>query len=147
MKILAIILFALTVFISCKSEDKKANKGNEDVVSGIDLSDSTKFTTVKWLDSMVDFGSVTNGQRVNVQFRYVNTGTKPLVIGGVVAGCGCTIPEYTQEPVLPGKEGYVKAVFNSINQPPTVHKTISVAMNTKEQSYTLTFIGEVKNEN
>jgi hypothetical protein len=145
MKIFTAIFFALMVLASCKNEDSKTT--NDASSEEVDLSDSTKFTTVKWLDSLVDFGTVTNGQRVNVQFRYVNTGNKPLVIGGVVAGCGCTIPEYTKEPVMPGKEGYVKAVFNSINQPPTVHKTVSVAMNTKEQSYTLTFIGEVKNEN
>jgi hypothetical protein len=139
MKIFTVLFSFLLIISSCTDTDKGNNSADTDI------SDSTKFTSVKWLDTLVDFGSVTAGQRVNVRFRYVNTGNKPLVIGGVVAGCGCTIPEYTKDPVMPGKEGYVKAVFNSINQPPTVHKTVSVAMNTKEQSYTLTFIGEIKN--
>jgi hypothetical protein len=135
MRALVFILISL-LYIACGVGDSKP----------IDPSDSTKFTTVQWIDTLVDFGSVTSGQRVNVQFRFKNTGKKPLIVATVAAGCGCTIPEYSKEPVMPGEEGYVKAVFNSINQPPVVHKTIAVGMNTKEQSYTLTFIGEVKNQ-
>jgi hypothetical protein len=139
-KTLPLIFFSLLAIASCTYTDKGKNDAE-----AADLSDSTKFTTVKWLDTLVDFGTVTAGQRVNVQFRFVNTGNKPLVIGSVVAGCGCTVPEYPKEPVMPGKEGYIKAVFNSINQPPTVHKTVSVAMNTRKQTYDLSFIGEIKN--
>jgi hypothetical protein len=144
MRVFAFILFSVLVMASCKSNDKP---GKTDAAKSIDPGDSTKFTTVQWMDSLVDFGSVAEGQKVNVKFRFKNTGTKPLIVASVVATCGCTVPEYTQEPVMPGGEGYVKAVFNSSGQPPTVHKTIHVAMNTKEQSYPLSFIGEVTKAN
>lgn len=110
-----------------------------------DTDDSTKFTTIKWLDSIKDFGSVTEGEKVEIMFRFRNTGDKPLVVQTVTPSCGCTVPEYTQEAVLPGKEGYVKAIFNSAHQPPTVLKTITVGTNTRgNRVHNLQFMGEVK---
>lgn len=144
MKAYIFILISLLAVVSCKNDENKAGKNNAAAAREIDISDSTKFTTVKWLDSLVDFGSVPEGEKVDVRFRFKNTGDKPLIVASVVATCGCTVPEYSQEPVMPGKEGYIKAVFNSSGQLPTIQKTIHVAMNTKQQSYPLSFIGEVK---
>ena len=36
-------------------------------------------------------------------FEIKNTGDGPLVITRVTASCGCTQPEWTKEPVAPGK--------------------------------------------
>jgi len=95
------------------------------------------------LDSLVDFGTVKEGQAANIQFRFKNTGEKPLIVASVVASCGCTVPEYSRDAILPGKEGFIKAVFNSSGQHATVHKTITVATNTKKQLDTIAFKGEV----
>ncbi len=150
MKTVSIIFISMIAFAACRSDEAKDTR--EDSSGTIrfaekkvaDPIDSTKFTTVEWLDSLKDFGSVKAGEKVDIRFRFRNTGDKPLIVQSVHAGCGCTVPEYTQEPVMPGKEGFIKAVFNSANQPPTVHKTISVVMNTKgSQSHTVAFIGEV----
>jgi len=150
MKIFAIIIGLITLG-SCQSESTENTSGKKplDVPVSLDANDavmdSTTFTTVQWIDSLVDFGTVKEGEKANINFRFKNTGDKPLIVQSVVAGCGCTVPEYTKEPVLPGGEGFIKAVFNSVGQPPTVHKSINVAMNTKgQQNYTVSFIGEVK---
>lgn len=143
MRILCLFIVTLIVFTACKSNNN-ADEKNTASVNSIDPTDSTKFTTVQWIDSLVDFGSVKEGEDVDIKFRFKNTGNKPLIVASVVPGCGCTVPEYTKEPVMPGNEGFIKAKFHSSGQLPTVHKTISVAMNTKEQSYTRAFIGEVK---
>ena len=150
MRILA-ILIGFIAFISCQDEstEKKSGKQPLDVPMSLDADDtaidSTSFTTVQWIDSLVDFGTIKDGEKANINFRFKNTGDKPLIVQSVVPGCGCTVPEYTKEPIMPGDEGFIKAVFNSVGQPPTVHKSINVAMNTKgQQNYTLSFIGEVK---
>jgi len=128
------------VFGACKDWDKGVKTG----IPVINPNDSTQFTKVVWLDSLVDFGTIKEGEKVDIRFRFKNTGSKILIIESVNAGCGCTNVEYPHEPIEPGKEGVVKATFNSSNQPPTVHKNVYVAMNTKERSYTVSFIGEVK---
>jgi hypothetical protein len=68
-----------------------------------------------------------------------------LVIENVWAQCGCTIPDYPKEPIQPGKEGVITALFNSLGQSPTVHKTVSVVANAIDSNpKKLTFTGEVK---
>lgn len=147
MRIIA-ILISLITFVSCQNDSTENTSGIkplDESASDSSLMDSSKFTTVQWIDSLVDFGTVKDGEKANINFRFKNTGDKPLIVQSVVAGCGCTVPEYTKEPVMPGGEGFIKAVFNSVGQPPTVHKSINVAMNTKgQQNYTISFIGEVK---
>ncbi len=60
-----------------------------------------------------DFGNVPDGKSVSYSFKFTNTGDQPLVIHQVFPVCGCTVSDYTKEPVEPGKSGEVKAVFNS----------------------------------
>ncbi len=150
MRIIA-ILTGLIIIAGCQSESTETTSGKQplEVPVAIDadntVMDSSNYTTVQWIDSLVDFGTVKDGEKADINFRFKNTGNKPLIVQSVVPGCGCTVPEYTKEPVMPGGEGFIKAVFNSVGQPPTVHKSINVAMNTKgQQNFTLSFIGEVK---
>ncbi|MDE3235558.1 MAG: DUF1573 domain-containing protein [Bacteroidota bacterium] len=125
-------IFFLAVFISfitaCQSNahDTAAQKA---------AVDSANFTTVKWLDSIVQFGTINKGEKIQIKFRLLNTGTKPLVITNARPGCGCTIADYTKEPIAPGTQGIVTASFNTehINTP-TVRKTIIVNTNTKNGS-------------
>lgn len=143
----SIALFLLLALASCKNEGEEQGGTpvtiNENTAPG--PVDSANFTTVQWLDSLKDFGTVKEGEKVDLTFRFRNTGDKPLLVQSAVAGCGCTVPEYTREPVMPGKEGFIKAVFNSSGQPPMVHKSVSVEMNTKgTQVHTVSFMGEIK---
>ena len=148
MKALIVFLVTMVVFASCKSDETNNNEpGSERLADKkvADPVDSASFTTVLWLDSLKDIGTITRGEQVNITFRFKNTGDKPLIVQNVLAGCGCTVPERTEEPVMPGKEGFVKAQFNSTNQHGTVNKTIEVLMNTKPStSHTIAFIGDVK---
>jgi hypothetical protein len=108
--------------------------------------DSSTYTTVSWIDSVSrDFGSIAEGQKLQVSFRFVNTGTKPLIIQQVHASCGCTVAEQPEEPVLPGKEGTIRASFNSEGKPGHNSKTLYVIANTKgSQSTELHFTVNVE---
>ena len=105
------------------------------------LSDSTRFTTIQWLDSSYrDFGTIKEGQKLDVSFRFRNTGNTPLVISRVQPSCGCTIAEQPKEPIAPGAEGQIRASFNSEGRPGVNHKTLFVSSNTKgRQTWSLMF--------
>ena len=108
------------------------------------LRDTARFTTIQWLDSSRDFGKIPEGQKLDVSFRFRNTGTTPLVIGRVQPSCGCTIAEQPQEPISPGAEGQIKASFNSEGRVGINHKSLLVTANTKgSQSFALQFVVEV----
>lgn len=149
MRTLFIAFISVLIFVSCKNDEAKNDQGSERLADKKvpDPIDSSKFTTVQWLDSLQDFGKVKNGEKVNVSFRFKNTGQFPLIVESATPGCGCTIPEMPKESIMPGKEGVIKAVFNSLNQAPTVHKTIVVGMNTRPSTrHEISFIGEVVNQ-
>lgn len=96
------------------------------------LKDSANFTTVQWVDSTFkDIGNVKKGQTVEIPFVVKNTGTKPLIITSVQPGCGCTVAEKPEQPIMPGKEDKIVAKFNSEGQSAGAHsKNVTVTANT-----------------
>jgi hypothetical protein len=103
-------------------------------------------TTIQWLDSARDFGKIEEGQKLEVSFRYKNTGDKPLVISRVEVSCGCTVASQSNEPVAPGALSAVKAVFNSDGHQGVNHKTLYVYSNAKGvgNNIPLQFVVEVE---
>lgn len=109
------------------------------------VTDSTQFTTIRWMDSVKTMAAIKEGQKLEVVYRFTNTGTKPLVIESASPSCGCTVPEKPEKPIMPGAEGQIKAVFDSQGKAGSNHKTISVKANTfPSQNHTLEFNVEVK---
>lgn len=139
MRIIPVIFAALVLFVACKSDKTESTAKEDSLLPDVAMPDkgepkvidSANFTTVQWIDSLKDFGTVKHGQMVDVVFRFKNTGDKPLIVENAIAGCGCTVPEKPEQPIMPGEEGFIKARFNSQNQGPEVTKNITVIMNTK----------------
>ena len=108
------------------------------------LVDTTNYTTIAWKDSVVNFGTIKQGEKIELKFYCKNTGNKPLILVNVKPTCGCTVASYTKEPIAPGAEGTVIAGFNSEHFCGTVHKTVIATANTKERSdYNLQFTGNI----
>jgi Protein of unknown function (DUF1573) len=104
------------------------------------MRDSARYTSIQWLDSVKDFGTIAEGQKVEVAFRFRNIGATPLVITQVRPSCGCTIADQPLEPIAPGAEGHISATFNSQGHPGVNRKTLFVTANTKgSQNYSLHF--------
>jgi len=61
----------------------------------------------------INYGDVfqdDNGLRI---FKFKNTGTAPLVISDVQKTCGCTSPNYTKTPVMPGESGEIQVTYDT----------------------------------
>jgi hypothetical protein len=68
---------------------------------------------IKFDTLVYDFGTFSEKEPVvSCEFKFTNVGNMPLVIHQAIASCGCTVPEYTKEPVLPGKTGTVQVTYN-----------------------------------
>jgi len=90
-----------------------------------------------------DFGTIKESEgKVHYKFIFKNTGSTPLIITNVDAACGCTTPEWSKTPVLPGKSGFVDAEFNPENYQ-KFDKSIVVHTNGKPATVTLRVVGEV----
>lgn len=134
------LTFAAVFMIACGNNEQAAAPQQQ---AGVD---STKLTNVQWLDSVVNFGIISMGEKIEVKFRFKNTGSQPLMIQSVKAGCGCTAPDYTKEAIPPGGEGEVTGAFDSNKVTEgEVRKTISVVMNTKPYpDHILVFSGTIR---
>jgi hypothetical protein len=127
-----------TLFSACIEDESKVNSplaqqdGHQDEVPlpSAAMTDTANYTSVQWLDQVKELGSIREGQKLEVSFRFVNTGKKPLVIESAQPSCGCTVPEKPEKPIMPGQEGMIKAVFDSNGRSGSNHKTITVVANT-----------------
>lgn len=144
-----LFFFALAAgLFACNAGDTKvANAGAHDGAKPV--TDSAAFTTVEWIDSTTqNLGTLTEGQVVEISWRFKNTGDKPLVIENVQAACGCTVPEKPDEPIAPGGEGVIKAKFDSKGRPGHADKYVTVSANLKNHnsggSTMLRFSADVK---
>lgn len=91
-----------------------------------------------------DFGRIPEkGGAVSYTFRFTNTGDAPVVLQGVSTSCGCTASEWSNEPVLPGKQGSVTARFDPYGRPNGFMKSITVRSNADPQSVVLYIKGFV----
>lgn len=108
-----------------------------------DKTDGEPAITLK--EKTYDFGYIDEkGGPVTHEFEFKNTGEAPLIIISATASCGCTRPDYTTEPVAPGKKGKIKVTYLPDGRPGAFEKSIKVRTNTKQsKKFTLKITGTV----
>lgn len=91
-----------------------------------------------------DFGTIleTDG-RVSHTFTGVNRGDSPLVILDVVTTCGCTVPDFSKKPILPGEKTQITVTYDPTNRPGSFNKELWVYSPEKRKIATLTIQGSV----
>ena len=96
------------------------------LVSGIGFSQAK--IEFKDKDNTIDYGTVSKDSDSGIRtFEFTNTGNAPLILTNVKSTCGCTIPTFSKDPILPGKTGKIEVKYN-MNPGPIV-KTITVESN------------------
>jgi hypothetical protein len=129
MRVLILILSIGLLGISCNENEAKV-KGSS--VSMQLPQDTSQYTSIRWLDSTKrNYGTIPEGKKLEVVYRFLNSGSKPLIIARVQPSCGCTVADQPDEPIQPGKEGVIKASFNSEGRIGINNKTIFVVANTR----------------
>lgn len=80
-----------------------------------------------------DMGVIKEGELIAAWFSYKNNGNIPLVIHDIKAGCGCTVPDWSEQPLEPGASTTLKVIFNSAGKKGTQNLRISVFSNAVNQ--------------
>ncbi len=90
---------------------------------------------IKFDKTTYDYGTFSESAPVvSGVFIFTNVGDAPLVIHQAVASCGCTVPEYTKEPVLPGQSGTIKVTYNGEGKfPGHFKKSVTLRTNAKTE--------------
>ena len=89
-----------------------------------------------------DFGKIKQGTPVTTFFTITNTSDKPIFIENATAGCGCTTPEYSKEPIAPNSTSKVKVGYNAAAMG-HFDKTVSIKIAGYTEPKVINITGEV----
>ena len=103
---------------------------------------AAKGPQITWDKTVYEFGNIPQGVPATGTFKFTNTGTAPVILSDVKGSCGCTVPEWPKEPIMPGKTGIIKATYNAAN-PGAFNKSITVTANTENSTTVLFIKGDV----
>ncbi len=149
--IITLSFFSIFAMISCNNQ-QQSNQGDNlistDVVNNpISDNDTTldqsKLPKFQFEETSFDFGVLVEGEKVAHSFKYKNVGKTDLIISSVSTTCGCTVPNYSKEPLKPGKEAELEVVFSSSGKRGMQHKTITILANTQPNRTYLEIMAEV----
>jgi len=119
------------------------NSANPAVVPASDQKPDGPLPIIEFEKMEHDFGSVPEGQKVSYTYKLKNTGSAPLIIQSAQPSCGCTVPDWTREPIPVGGSGFVKAEFDTKGKVGANSKSITVTANTWPKQATLKFKASV----
>ena len=129
-----IILYVLGVglfMVSCKENAaSKIKKENIVIAAERDAKIKVGGPKITFDKTEHDFGIINEGDIVETIFAFTNTGKSELIILSAKGSCGCTVPEWPKEPILPGEKGEIKVKFNSDRKPNKQQKQVTLATNT-----------------
>lgn len=103
-----------------------------------------KCTTLQFERDTLGLGRVKLGEKVEVTFKYINTGELPLMIKNVQTSCGCAEAKWDKEPLASQKTGEIKVTFKAEREGHFL-KSVFVVCNIWKKVYQLHLDGEVVN--
>ena len=126
---LALSLVVLTT--ACKQESA-ADKITDADMKAIQEQNAIagKLAKVELDKEVHDFGTISEGDRVETEFIVKNIGDSDLMIYEAKGSCGCTVPEPPKEPIKPGDSAPIKVSFDSKGKPGAQEKTVTLKTNT-----------------
>lgn len=165
-KKIVLVAFILSFAISCKEDalskvDPNSQDVNMNTVTAVSQNADApvpaqsevtqaqpqvtngKFPAISFNKKEHDFGEIKEGSKVETVFIFTNTGEADLIITNAQASCGCTVPEFTKEPIKPGKSGKMKVSFDSTGKPGMQQKSVNITCNTQQGSDVLTIKANV----
>ena len=93
-------------------------------------------------EETIDYGTINqndNGVRV---FKFENKGKAPIVISKVKASCGCTVPTYSKDPILPGESGTIEVKY-ATSTLGKFSKSLTIYSNAQDQQKRIQIKGNV----
>lgn len=90
-----------------------------------------------------DYGQVEQKTKNAYTFKFTNTGDQPLVISKAKGSCGCTVPEYPKDPIMPGETGEIDVEYSSRTAKGMQTKMVTVWANTEPEQTQLKIKADV----
>ncbi len=89
-----------------------------------------------------DYGTIKKGSDGSYDFVFTNTGKEPLILSKPRSNCGCTVPDWPQQPIMPGQSNKIKVTYNT-NIVGPINKQVTVISNASNSPIVLQIKGTV----
>ncbi len=120
-----------------KTVDAAAGKQTTQVAAANPNAPEISFTK-----TVHDYGTLFQGGDGHSEFEFTNIGKEPLILSSVKSSCGCTVPSWPREPIMPGKKEVIKVKYDT-NRLGPINKTITVMSNAKTSPVVLKITGSI----
>jgi len=89
-----------------------------------------------------DYGEIEQHSERDRFVKFTNTGTEPLVITNARGSCGCTVPVWPKEPIMPGETNEIKISY-ATNRLGKINKTVTLTTNEAGKPHVIKVLGNV----
>jgi hypothetical protein len=109
----------------------------------VQVADNPNAPEISFDKTTHDYGTIPFGGDGVCTFTFTNTGKEPLILQQPQSSCGCTVPTWPKEPVLPGASSEMQVTYNTKKAGP-INKTVTVRSNAKTNTVVLRITGKVE---
>ncbi|WP_152287233.1 DUF1573 domain-containing protein [Flavicella marina] len=96
----------------------------------------------KFNEEVIDYGKIEKGADGAREFTFTNVGGSPLIISATKGSCGCTVPTYDKEPIMPGETGTIRVKYDT-KRIGRFSKSVTITSNATESKKVVRIKGEV----
>lgn len=112
------LMLAFTTFVAAQQETTK---------------ETTNGPEITFTETLHDYGDLQLNGDGTFEFEFTNSGNEPLILSRPRSSCGCTVPTWPRQPILPGEKEKIKVTYNTAKAGP-FNKTVTVMSNAKSNS-------------
>jgi len=149
-KTISTLVVAILLIANFSAISQTTPKGNKSVKSTeASVKEEVKQSKsngpeIEFTKTVHDYGIIFEGGNGESEFEFKNVGSEPLVLSNVTSSCGCTVPSWPRDPIMPGKTAIIKVKYNT-SRIGAISKTVTVLSNAVENpKVELRIQGQVK---
>lgn len=108
---------------------------------GFSYGQDIKFETLE-----INYGKIDKGSNGTREFYFTNNGNAPLLVQNAQGSCGCTVPTWPKEPIMPGERSKISVKYDT-QRVGAFTKYVTLTTNSTSNTATqLKIFGDVKPE-
>ncbi|GAA5220922.1 DUF1573 domain-containing protein [Membranihabitans marinus] len=125
------IVLSLSILLCCAVYVNAQNATLSDADKNTTFDSPKAKSALKFDQLTIDYGEIEKGSDPYRSFAFENTSDAPVAIKSAKGSCGCTVPEYPKEPIMPGEKNVVKVRYDT-ERVGSFAKTVTLVTTTDE---------------
>lgn len=97
---------------------------------------------IKFEKTVHDYGTIKKGSDGKSFFKFTNTGKEPLLLSRPRSSCGCAVPEWPQQPIMPGQSNVITVIYDT-NKIGPINRNVTIISNADNSPVVLQILGNV----